>query len=107
MSIGQVLTSWFSHGQAQSRPTTPGREAGHAESLETLLEAEIVQLALRSDGIWHPVTALESASSTSQRSARTPFTTRQLASSGLRLYLPTGQTQVRTPTVGLTIDTYV
>ncbi len=95
------------------RHPAPGRTAGRpgnphgGSSMEDILEAEIVQLSLNSDGIWQATPSAGSATSYARTSPRHPQHPLKLSSTGLRYYLPTGQVHIRTPTVGLTVDTYV
>lgn len=107
MRIEQVFSTLI------GRHPTPGRTAGSpggtsgGSSIEAILEAEIVQLSLNSDGIWQAATSAQSDTAYAQTSARHTPHPLQLASTGLRFYLHTGHLHVRIATVGLTVDTYV
>lgn len=107
MRVGTVFSALTGSGPAAGRTAGPPGSARSAGSLDEILEAEIVQLSLHSDGIWQATAVSEADASFTQTShRRAPFPPK-LPAAGVRLYLPTGHLHVRTPTVGLQVDTYV
>ena len=107
MRLGQVFSSLTGSGRVPGHPVESPGTAEHGSARDTTLEAEIVQLSLNSDGIWQAAAPAESSTDYTQTSPRQQRYTRTLATVGMPVYLPTGQLQVRTPTVGLTVDVYV
>ena len=107
MKISHVLPFLSRGGTAPARPPgPPGTSAGPA-STHHVPEAEVVQLTLSHDGIWHVPATPASDTSFTRPAPRRTFQPPRLAPSGGQRYAPTGRLQASALTPGLLLDIYI
>jgi hypothetical protein len=94
-------------GTASARTSAPPGTSGDQASVYHIPQADVVQLTLGHDGIWHVPATPDSDPSFTRPSRRSPFQPLRLTSFVTQQYAPTGHLQASPLTPGLMLDIYV